>query len=444
MLTNNKDTQVLINKIISNRYEIDLIQITIFKENEKLCGKGTVYQNEEGQLMLKFFSNQEYSEQERLRMLFENIDLNSEGSVYSDFYKMEGTDENRCEYCCDQIDLNGFKDNVMSFRMLGSFDSQKEEGSSTRVILAGKYHVPKTGIISKTIVDQYYGFTENKDIWKIDINDDLMVLITNYESYLDVLILEKENLDFKDVDYIINSLDFVLGIESESVFINISGKGHKVMNRRNILRAQSMFDAPLTSDHNYGLEFTINHNRLFISYYNFIRKDTKMKLPIIHRRVVSGSRNYIYAAALIISVQIETICKLYLADDNEKDKEFIDTLGKCIELIENSNIENKERVINSLNGKVTDIKVNVKDILYKLATDNHINRSLIKPYSSLRNRTAHGDNYENDDNRKLSGNIFLCTNLYYQLMFRLIGYEGKFSWKEYGKNRLETYPIKSN
>jgi len=445
MLSNDKNSQVLINEILTNKYEVDLIHITISKGDEKLHGKGTIFQNVEGRLLIKVFSDIEYNEHQRLNMLFEDRgDQNSEGSIISEFYQLEGLDENRLEYFCDKIDMQQHKDNVMHFRLLGDLTSRKAEGSSTRIILAGKYQIPSTGIVNFTTkVDENYWFTDYKNIWMIDVNENFKILITNYENYLDVLINTNQDAEYSDIDDILNSLNFVLGIESEPLFINVNKKGHKVLNRRNILKAKSLFDPPLTSNHNYGSEYTMNHNRLFNSYYNFIRQDTNKKLPIIHRRVVSGSRNYVYAAALIISVQIETICKLYLSDFYEKDKEFVSTLGKCIELIANSDIENRERVISSLKGRVTDNKVNAKDILHKLATTNHITQSLLKPYSSLRNSTAHGDNYENDDNTKLIGNLFLCTNLYYQLIFHLIGYEGRFSWKEYGKNRIETYPIKS-
>ena len=50
--------------------------------------------------------------------------------------------------------------------------------------------------------------------------------------------------------------------------------------------------------------------------------------------------------------------------------------------------------------------------------------------------------YKDDDEyHPLISDMFLCINLYYQLIFTLIGYKGKYSWKEYKKNRLETYPL---
>lgn len=332
--------------------------------------------------------------------------------------------------------------NVMKFELLGTLDATFDFGNTTRAIFAGKYKIPDMGhAFIETNVDKF----DFKDIWKIKVNEDLNILVTKYEDYLDTLVLGDQIIGFQEVWHIIDSLNFVLGIELEPVFVNVQNEGHKIYNRQNLLKSMSSFSSPLISNHYRGNEFTANnHNRLFCTYYNFICNDPKNKLPIIHKRIVSGSRNYIFGEALILSVQIETICKLYLSDYYEKDNEFISTLNNCIELISNSDIENKERVISSLKGRVTDNKVNAKDILHKLATNNHINLSLIKPYSSLRNSTAHGDNYENDDNIKLIGNIFLCTNLYYQLIFHLIGYNGKYSWKEYKKNRIETYPLVEN
>jgi predicted RNA-binding protein associated with RNAse of E/G family len=185
-------------------------------------------------------------------MMLEGISVNnSEGGIISEFYKMEGKDENSREYSCSKIMLNGSRDNVMNFRLLGTLDSHKEEGSSIRVILAGKYRIPTTGIVNfNTTVDENYWFTDYKDIWKINVNENLKILITNYDDYLDVLINTDEDIEYSDVDDICNSLNFVLGIESESVFTNVMNIGHKVQNRRNILKARSFFDAPLTSHHN--------------------------------------------------------------------------------------------------------------------------------------------------------------------------------------------------
>ena len=201
MLTNDRNTQILINKILANKYEIDLIRVNVFKGDEKFSGKGIIYQDDEGQLQLKFFSDKEYNTDERLMMLMQGHNSSlTEGTIISKFYTMAGKDENNREYICDQIDLINFVDNVMNFRLLGSLNSSKEEGSSTRVILAGKHHIPKTGIVNRiTKIDEKYWFTDNEEIWIIETENDFRILVTNYADYLDVLVQGNEEIEFNDV-----------------------------------------------------------------------------------------------------------------------------------------------------------------------------------------------------------------------------------------------------
>jgi len=446
MLTNDRNTQVLVNRIIANKFEINLIRITISKGDEKLCGRGIVYQDDEGQLQLKFFSDYEYSQNERLRMMLGGGKASyGEGGIKSEFYVMEGKDENCREYSCNQIDLRNLIDNVMDFRLLAALNCPEKEGSSTRVILVGKYRIPSTNMINRlTKIDESFWFTDNEDIWEIVVDENLKIFVTNYDNYMDVLIHVIEEIDFADVDNILDSLNFVLGTELEPVFINVINKGHKVQNRSNMLKATSIFSAPFTSDHNYGNDFTVNHNKIFCAYFNYICKDSMKLLPKIHRRIVSGSRNYLYAAALILSVQIEKICKDYFSLYYIADEDFTKALKECVDLICNSNINEKNKITGLLKNKIPNGSRNdfsVRNILKNLAHANVISKSLIEKWESLRNITAHGDTYEGDEVAPLLENWFFCTNLYYQLIFNLIGYEGLYSWKEFDNNRLESYPI---
>ena len=61
---------------------------------------------------------------------------------------------------------------------------EKEETTKSGIILAGKYQIPSTGIVNFTTkVDENYWFTDYKNIWMIDVNENLKILITNYENY---------------------------------------------------------------------------------------------------------------------------------------------------------------------------------------------------------------------------------------------------------------------
>lgn len=447
MLSNEQDTQALINEILTNKFSIDLVKIEVTYEGQILQGKGTIYQDGEGQLLLKFFSDRFYSEKERLMSLIENHNRsNSEGDIISEFDKMEGFDGNERKYICDHVHRRGSINNVMKFELLGILDTPFDLGNNTRAIFAGKYRIPDMGnAFIETKVDQLYMFTDFKDIWRINVNEDLNVLVTKYEDYLDTLVLCNRDIEFHDIFHIIDSLNFVLGIELEPVFINVQTHGHKIYNRRNLLKSKSSFSSPLISNHNRGDEFTaINHNSLFCSYYKFIRNDSKKKLPIIHKRIISGSRSYIFAEALILSVQIETICKEYFSSYYCPNASYIKAIENGIEIISESNIEGKSILVGKLNGMISrkgTRDVSVTNILKNLSKQQLITKSLVELWESLRSITAHGDNYKDDEYYALLSNTFLCTNLYYQLIFSLIGYKGKYSWKEYKKNRIETYPL---
>ena len=55
MFSNNKNEQDIISRIIANRYEINLVKIELIGD-KIYTGKGVIYQNEDGKLLLKFFS----------------------------------------------------------------------------------------------------------------------------------------------------------------------------------------------------------------------------------------------------------------------------------------------------------------------------------------------------------------------------------------------------
>lgn len=447
MLSNELDTQAIINEILTNKFSIDLVKIEITSEGEILQGKGTIYQDDEGQLLLKFFSDRFFSKNEWLNSIVENHNKdNPEGNIISEFDKIEGYDINEQKYTCNRILRRGSMKNVMKFELLGTLDAAFDFGNNTRAIFAGKYKIPDMGhAFIETNVDQLYIFTDFKDIWKIKVNEDLNILVTKYEDYLDTLVLGDQIIGFQYVWHIIDSLNFVLGIELEPVFINVQNEGHRIYNRQNLLKSKSSFSAPLISNHNCGDEFTAsNHNSLFCAYYNFIRNDSKKKLPIIHKRIVSGSRSYIFAEALILSVQIETICKEYFSSYYCPDTSYIKAIENGIEIISESNMEGKRILVGKLKGMISrkgTRDISVTNILKNMSKQQLITKSLIERWDSLRSITAHGDNYKDDEYHALLSNMFLCTNLYYQLIFSLVGYKGNYSWKEYKKNHIETYPF---
>ena len=86
-------------------------------------------------------------------------------------------------------------------------------------------------------------------------------------------------------------------------------------------------------------------------------------------------------------------------------------------------------------------KLNVKNILKNLAEKSIIEKDLIESWITLRSITAHGDKYSNNDWNKFLTQVFNCTNLYYQLIFKLINYQGSYSYYDSDKHWINrNYP----
>lgn len=453
MFSNNKNEQDIISRIIANRYEINLVKIELIGD-KIYTGKGVIYQNEDGKLLLKFFSDRFYTSHEQLINFFDNCKIdNTEGGILSDYYSLKGFDENGFEYNCKRLSFkNGQDSNLSYLKLMSSLESNREYGYYTRVIFSGTYSIPENSQTdNQTIVGQTFYYTDYYKIWELKLDNRVNIVFSRFEDYLDLVVITNEDtkIDYQYVENLIYSLNFVVGIESEPIYINIKNVGYQLRERKNFNKITSMFSSPLIANHCYGDDFTKNHTELYYKYFQFLQNNPETLLKFIHKRIVSVGRSYLYALALILSVQIENICKEYYYEYYHSDEVFNIAIKECSELIDSSNIKNKNDIIARLKGMVNKNsnrqQMSVVNILKNLAEKNYIDPSLIKPWKDLRNITAHGDYYKDDGNNsshiQLYKDVLLCTNLFYQLVFHLIGYHGFYSWKSYEENKLKEYPI---
>lgn len=454
MFTNNENERNVIERIINNRHEINLIKIELINDTLTYTGKGVIFQDSDGFLLLKFFSDRLYSNDEQITNFFKDDSKdNPEGGFITDHYSLKGQDNDGKEYSCKRLIFRSGKGTNLSYLRLQSFlESNKEHGYYTRLIFAGNYNIPVNSMTKfKTNVGQTFWYTDFYRIWEIKIDDDVNIVFSKFDDYLDLVVTTTvdKDINYKYVENLIYALNFVIGVEAEPIYINISGKGSQLRARNNIYKMPSIFSSPLIARHSYGDDFTMNHTNLFGVYFSYLQNNPETTLQFIHKRVISASRSYLYIMALVVAVQIENICKANYSEYYCPDNVFNNTVEECTKLIENSSIENKEDVIIKLRGMINNgtnrTQINMINILKNLSEKKIIDASLIKPWKDLRNITAHGDSYKNGDNSKadlkLLTAVFSCINLYYQLVFHLIGYSGYYSWKDYKENRLEKYPL---
>ena len=78
-----------------------------------------------------------------------------------------------------------------------------------------------------------------------------------------------------------------------------------------------------------------------------------------------------------------------------------------------------------------------KDILIPLRDSGNINSALVNTYSDLRNKSAHTFNASGGDTQNNLNQIHTVLELYYHLVFLLIGYQGAYT--EYGQYGYPTH-----
>lgn len=427
MHTNNEGERDLVERLINCSLEINLIAITLINikdENEKLLGKGVLRMRENGRFYLKFFNNESVDNSEKIKRLLGFSPLESP------IYRMEGLDHNSMKYSSGYLSTPNAIFDVIEFEVSGKIHVSSSISNYPKIIFSGQYQLPMDTISnSHTYFGDQLWYTDHKKVWHIELEEGLSILFCKFNKYTEAILigkLEPYN-DEELLERVISSFDFITGKETEAVLINTRSKGYYLCGRRNMLLAQSTFEPPLPISHSRGEEFTAHHSNLFKSYFHFIATQQGMILPDIHKRIVSSSRGYIFSLGLVVSIQVENICKLFYSQKHTPNEEYFNQVLHAIEILEKYDKKEFTRVIDRLKSSISQKgrrAINVRSILKTLCKEKLINEELLKSWVKMRNSTAHGENMSNGDWTHFLNEVFLCINLYYALILNVIGYKG--------------------
>jgi hypothetical protein len=352
-------------------------------------------------------------------------------------FSFQGTDYNGKKYSCNHLYTSQPILNVTEFKLSGKIQAEHYMSYYSKIIFSGEYRLPMDKVSnSRTNFGEKLSYTDYKEIWEVKLEDGLSVLFSKFNGYTEAILIGEptDAVDDDLLERVISTFDFIMGKETEPVLVNIGTKSHYMYGKRNMLLADSTFQSPLPMTHDRGDEFTINHSNLFRSYFNYIATTEGAILPTIHKRIVSSSRGYIFAMGLVVSIQIENICKQFYSDKYVKDEEYCNQLLEAIEVLSISDKVKFNGVIMRLKSSIPSNNrksINVKNILINLRNEDMFDNELVKAWVKMRNKTAHGENVSGGGWSKFLDEAFLCINLYYILIFNIIGYKG---YKRYFEN----------
>lgn len=174
----------------------------------------------------------------------------------------------------------------------------------------------------------------------------------------------------------------------------------------------------------YIASFTQEHDQFFGYWHK------------INRAWQGGIEN----AALSLCTAIEGITKNYYSAYGQPEAEIVQQAEDAKKVIKVSAIA--EKIKNRIMANLGQVKSpSPKNSLYKLASENKFEKDLVDSWVSLRNKSAHADNLdeETEELQKYIDDVYKCLNLFNVLLLLKIDFNGTyqdFSKDGWGESQL--------
>lgn len=144
-------------------------------------------------------------------------------------------------------------------------------------------------------------------------------------------------------------------------------------------------------------------------------------------RILRAHQGDIENSSLVLSVAIEGVLKALFLSLHDADAEFCQLVDAAKPVI--GRLEIDERVRSSLSTSLKNaIAAKPRDAMMRLKEQGVLEDTHIKAWKALRNTGAHGALLKDDDDRFQChiDRFFCCLDMFYRLVFTVIGYRGGF------------------
>jgi len=174
-------------------------------------------------------------------------------------------------------------------------------------------------------------------------------------------------------------------------------------------------------------------------------KGAENPCELAHRywhRILRARESDIENSSLVLSVAVEGVVKITPPSERGGDPEFIKQIDEAIPILNAAKLGS--RVLGSVLSHLKNAKnPKVKDTLQQLKSEGVISEDHFEAWKKLRNAAVHGDVLEYDDTalQKHLDRFHVCLDLYYRLVFLLIGYQGRHT--DYGTRGWPTREFRS-
>lgn len=428
-----------IEKLISNTFEIDCIDITLTQEIDKdpivYKGSGTIYQDKNGILQLKLYTKIQDLQKE----LQLNLKYHTPGKFISsdNYFILKAVDMSGKEWFSDNILVSGNVSLPASGRVIKSKLEEIElieEGPRTGknnlfIVVPGKYEIP---------------CNEKEDLpnggWRLNRSvfsaNNIEFNLRNLENYLTINANSTpEYLGADEFLKIRESFSVITGLVIRPVVVE------NILQDSYVLKIMSVDNT--YSNKKLAIPFRHSTSNDIQSFSSFMEKYLQaVGAPFsdlfgfwykINRAWQAGVEN----SSLSLGVAIEGIIRSYFGGLGLPDEEIVQQANDARKVL--SSTELGERIEKRLLGSIDELlkKQSPKGALYQLTQDGLIRKEMAGEWIKLRNKSVHP--YKREDPleaQKYINQIYTCIALFYCLLFVIIKYDwnyidySEFGWPE--------------
>ncbi len=418
--------------LLDNQFEIDCIQIELKQQKDDdpiiFSGSGSITQKSDGNLHLKLY----HVFNDVTKELMPNLGNTKPGKIIGkeEFFSMEAVDMSGNVWTAKDISVSSDFSLPASGKVvestIRSLSCEKDrEGVVDKcssfffLVIPGKHQIP----CNKWEEGKNGGKSLN--ICKINISD-IEIEIKDRKNCLTVRAEDLSgsiNASFKE--RFIEAISIVFGKLCPVLYSSYSENDTRTTTIKSIPSDTPNQRMATPIKHNTPWDGS-NFQGFIEKYLNSFKDEHDVFFGYWHK-INRSWQGGIESAALTISTAIEGITKNYYSEYGLPDDEIVQQANEAKRLVKNLAIG--ERIKSRIQSSIGQVKSSSpKNALYRLAEEGKVDKGLVDAWVSLRNKSAHADNLDEDvdELQRYIDDVYKCQNLFNVLLLLKIGFDGQY------------------
>lgn len=428
--------------IPDKKFELNLISVTLTCNRHHISGCGRIFQDADGHFMLDVINAEDLPVGVSLHDLFGGDDEDAGyvklfGRKKEDsYFDMSAIDENDNLVSCKRVSLERpftrrtYRVELMSKLIIESSKQRNWQADDAKLIFRNRYKFSTNDAFYKNLTAQQISGDDSKLLryWKQEI--DGFELALHHDLPQLRLHMKGAGADVDTAKRFVNALDFAMAQEHQT-FYEVYAQSNSTNFKIVIPPLFSGFEysklmAPYGRGIRFGNECEYNH-LLMSQYYLHLKDNPSSILPKWHTRLYDAGTGYLFRYLLTLSIAVEALLGRHypiLEEPKVYPETELDKISELAEILNDDVLVIKLKApVENVNKKQSNYPTKRK--LKDLTGEDKVSIGAAQTWDKARGRLAHGEDYNDNMDKGLDIMLDLQT-LYYEIVFSIIGFEGKY------------------